>query len=217
MVNAAIKEKAIRAICQHGTLLVYPLKDKKEPPSIWSCLYPRSPMRWSWDEDADPRVSLVWYLKEELSRSKAVVYGKWYQNRATFFSFEAFACLRAVMRERPLRHRESRQMLELLEQDSPLSTKQVKSELGLQGRLLEKVFVRAQKELFERGDLVGFGEIEDSAFPSMGMAAAKVIFEELCHESAQMNPIKAEAQLKKIWGEKSPFCSYLDKIRRASS
>ncbi|HMN67936.1 MAG TPA: hypothetical protein PKC28_05290, partial [Bdellovibrionales bacterium] len=78
-----MRAKAIKAIDKKGALLVYPLNNKKEPASIWSELFPRTKMRWEWDAGSDNRVAELWYLREELSRSRKVVYVKWYQGRAT--------------------------------------------------------------------------------------------------------------------------------------
>ncbi len=98
MSRAVTRKKAIQAINKQGALLVYPLANRKEPLSIWSELYPRVKMRWEWDEDADNRVAELWYLREELSRSREVVYAKWFQGRATFFSREVFVKLLSLFR-----------------------------------------------------------------------------------------------------------------------
>jgi hypothetical protein len=42
---------AISKVNQRGMLLVYPINNKKEPSSLWSEFYPRSEMRWEWDEN----------------------------------------------------------------------------------------------------------------------------------------------------------------------
>lgn len=214
MAGSQLRNKAIAGINKKGGLLVYPIKNKKEPESIWSVLFPRTEMRWSWDEDADNRVGRVWLLKEELSRSGEVVYGKWFKGRATFLSFDAFKNLRAYLREVPLRRPEAHQMLEVLEMDSPLSTKQLKVAVELQGRLFESTFTKAQRELFEKLEIVGFGEVEDSAFPSMAIGASKLIFEELCLASDEISSSAAEEFLLNLWGEEHPFMQYAHKIRR---
>lgn len=214
MASSTLRNKAIAGIQKQGGLLVYPIKNKKEPESIWSVLFPRTEMKWSWDEDADNRVGRVWLLKEELSRSGEVVYGKWFKGRATFLSFEAFKNLRAYLRDVKLRRPEAHQMLEVLEMDSPLSTKQLKVAVELQGRLFESTFTKAQRELFEKLEIVGFGEVNDSAFPSMAVGAAKLIFEELCQQSDEITSADAEKYLLQLWGEKHPFMQYARQIRR---
>lgn len=214
MSSSQLRQKAIAGIQKKGGLLVYPIKNKKEPESVWSVLFPRTEMRWSWDEDADNRVGRVWLLKEELSRSGEVVYGKWYKGRATFLSFDAFVHLRAYLRDVPIRRPEARQMLEVLELDSPLSTKQLKAAVELQGRLFESTFTKAQRELFEKLEIVGYGEVNDSAFPSMAIGASKLIFEELCARSEEIGVAEAEEFLRELWGDQHPFTQYAKQIRR---
>src|SRR5687768_12915388 len=90
------KQKALKAIKEKHALLVFPINNKKEPLSLWQCLYPRSEMRWEWDEGGDNRVATLWHLRAQLSTSREVIYSKWYQGRATFFSKEAFVRLMSV-------------------------------------------------------------------------------------------------------------------------
>src|SRR5580704_451872 len=130
--------RALAAIERRGILLVYPLANRAEPRSLWSELHPRSPMRWSWDAGADERVARLWRLREELARSSDVVYAKWFRGRATFFSRTVFrAMLVTLAAEGSLRARLSRGasgLLDLLEDDSPQSTKELRANAGLQGR-----------------------------------------------------------------------------------
>lgn len=208
-----LRPKAIQSINRKGGLLVYPVKNSKEPASIWSELFPRTPMTWSWDEYADNKVGLVWSLKEELSRSREVVYGKWFKGRATFFSFEVFVHLRAFLRRERPKRMESRQMLETLLLDSPLSTKVLKAELGLQGKIFEGVFNKALRENYEHLDIVTFGEVEDSAFPSAAIGATELLFEDLHLQSLKISTAQAEAYLRKTWPEEHPFLKYAFKIK----
>ena len=62
--------KAIEAINRNGSLLVFPIQNREEPKSLWSELYPKTKMKWEWDDSADSRVAKLWHLREELSRSK---------------------------------------------------------------------------------------------------------------------------------------------------
>ena len=119
-------KKAIRAINQNGCLLVFPHNNRPEPASVWSALFPRSKMVWEWDQGGDTRVHDLWHLREQLSRSRKVVYSKWYQGRATFFSREAFVNVLSLFRGSNQQFGpESRGLLDVLEMDSPLSTKMV--------------------------------------------------------------------------------------------
>ena len=90
MSKTKIYQRAIAAIESNSVCLVYPMKNQTLPVSLWSALFPRSTMEWDWSEEADSKVNQLWILREELSRSKEVVYSKWYRGRATFFSREIF-------------------------------------------------------------------------------------------------------------------------------
>ena len=219
MTRAQMRQKSIHAIQSRGCLLVYPLDNRPEPRSLWSELFPRSKMRWEWDSGGDNRVADLWYLKEELSRSREVIYSKWFQGRATFFSFEVFIHLLAFLRAREMAERvqgESRDALDYLQNDSPLSTKQLKAALELEGRLLEPTYNRALKPLWQNGLIVAFGEFEDSSFPSLGIGATTTLFEDLWNESADLAPDAAGDYLLQALGERNPFYKFALKIRKLS-
>ncbi len=218
--RVSTKIKAIQAIQKRGALLVYPLNNRKEPLSIWSELYPRSKMRWEWDEDGDNRVATLWRLREELSRSHQVIYVKWFQGRATFFSREVFVHLLAYLRSHeiaPTLGPESQNILDLLLSDSPLSTKQLKAAAELEGRLLEPSYNRAMKPLWQYLLVVGFGEFEDSSFPSLGIGATPTLFEELWREASTIVASEAEAWLLKFWPVDNPFFKFARKLRNFSA
>jgi hypothetical protein len=186
---------AIAAIEKHGALLVYPIDNRPEPLSLWSVFYPRRPMRWEWDDDGDDRVAKLWHLRAELSASSKVVYAKWFRGRATFFSREVFTALLAAFGKPPYLSREARSLLDALSLDSPLSTKQLKRATELTGRLNEPTYERAMKELWSRFLIVGFGEVDDGAFPSLAVGATQVIFEDLVEASRAIRPEEAWAML----------------------
>ena len=83
----------MRAIEKAGVLLVFPIKNAPEPRSLWHAFHPKSQMRWDWSESGDPRVASLWHLKTALGEGDDVVYGKWFQGRATFFSKPVYAAL----------------------------------------------------------------------------------------------------------------------------
>jgi hypothetical protein len=214
-------KSAVQAINKNGCLLVFPLNNRPEPKSIWSSLFPRSKMKWEWDQDGDTRVHDLWNLREQLSRSRKVIYSKWYQGRATFFSPEVFVNLMSYLgssevnsKENILSH-ESRGALEILEMDSPLSTKMLKAACELEGRLLEPTYNRALKPLWQKLLIVGFGEFEDSSFPSLGIGATKTLFEELWEEGQTIPKPKAAAFLNEKLGEQNPFLKFANKIQQA--
>jgi len=203
--------KAVRAIENQGMLLVYPIHNQPDPPSLWSALYPRSKMRWEWTDDTgDDRVADLWHLRMELSTSKKVVYGKWFQNRATFLSKDYFTALYTLAQQKkaPL-SRDAHNTLELMLETSPLSTRQLKAGAGLQGKSLESTFQKAMKELWQNFLIVGFGEVDDGAFPSLAVGASRHLFENLC----ERNWSKEEA-LSILETQTSPkFLKYLKAIK----
>lgn len=211
----SLKSKALEAIEKEGILLVYPIQNKKEPLSLWHCLYPRSKMRWEWDANGDQKVSDLWLLKEELSRSNKVVYTKWYQNRATFFSKEVFVHLLAYLRNSQLLSPESRRILDAVEMDSPLSTKQLKDIADLQGRDLESLYNRSMKTLWQRLLIVAWGEIDDSSFPSLAVGATQNLFEDLWLASTSISNDQARHYLEKKFSADNKFWLFAQKLHRS--
>jgi hypothetical protein len=190
---------AIRAINHYGMLLVFPVQNKKQPHSLWAELYPRTRMRWEWDGDGDHKVADTWMLMKALSSSREVVYSKWFKDRATFFSrplFTALLALQADVFARPesFISREAWELLRELEGNSPLSTRDLKKLCSLQGRLNEPLYTRAIKQLFRRFLIVGFGEVDDGAFPSLAVGATKLLYEDLWAAAASLSREKAIAQ-----------------------
>jgi hypothetical protein len=184
---------AVRAIEEHGVLLVYPIANRSEPRSLWSVLYPRLAMKWAWDESADSEVAEMWHLRERLARSGQVVYGKWYQGRATFFSTTIFVALVARLRARgdvlSRLGRNASELLELLEENSPVSTKVLRADAMASARYSARTDVdRAMKELWRRFLVVGLGEVADGAFPSLSVGATSLVLEPLWLASERTTP-----------------------------
>ncbi len=213
--SQALLKKAVEAIHQHGVLLTFPIKNKKEPLSLWSTLYPRSEMKWEWNEDSDARVAQLWHLREQLSRSRDVVYSKWYLGRATFFSLEAFGHLLSVQKayekRAQLASREAQEIIEALEMDSPLSTRQIKEVAELKGKSFEALYNRVMKELWLSGLIVGFGEIEDSSFPSLAIGATSVLFEDVWNHAKKLKPKESKLWLEKKLSKENVFFKALEK------
>ena len=184
---------AIKKIQAKGILLVYPIKNAEEPGSLWSELFPRTKMRWEWDSDGDQKVSDLWFLREKLSTSNKVVYAKWFQGRATFFSFELYmACLRILSEKDWFQNSlsfQAQEILDILKEDSPLSTKQMKRATDLVGRDQEPAYNRALKQLWARFLIVAYGEVDEGAFPSLAVGSSHLLFEELWIK-AQDIPLK---------------------------
>jgi len=204
MTRATMEERAVRAIEQHGALLVYPMGNRADPPSLWSVLHPRTPMRWAWDEGADRRVVALWHLREQLARSRRVVYGKWYAGRAVFFSRALFGSMLVALQPSTLPcSREASELLALLDEDSPRSTKALRAEAGLRGRESERTWTRAMRELWERLLVVGTGEVPDGAFPSLEVGATRWIFEALWDAQQSGAPDAARAEVEASLGRTS--------------
>lgn len=207
------RKRALKAIQDRGIALVYPINNRRDPVSLWYELHPRTKMRWEWDEDGDNRVAELWRLREALSRSRECVYAKWYQGRATFFSRELFPYLVAYLNSQArLLSYDSRNVLDVVLTDSPLSTKQLKEATSLQGKLNEALYNRAMKPLWETLQIVGFGEIDDSSFPSLAVGATESLFEDLWREAREISASDAEKYLVKKLGDASLFLKQAKKI-----
>lgn len=190
-------------------LLVFPQENKKEPPSLWYEFFPRTKMRWEWDESGDTRVSDLWLLREKLSLSRKVIYAKWFRGRATLISFDLFkSMLRAANPDLPDVKGLSfaaREILDLLEEDSPLSTKQLKKMSGLQGRASESSYTRALKELWERMLIVAYGEVDEGAFPSLAIGSTRVLFEDLWAEAIELDVDEAREKVDELLSKETAF------------
>lgn len=178
-----MKKRAKKMIDERGILLVYPINNEVEPPSLWHALWPNAEMSWSWDGDADDRVVDLWHLRARLAASHDVAYGKWFKGRATFFSLPVFHALlgRIVQTGDPFGDlpQAAHDLLALLRERSPLSTKLLRQQAGLKGKAHDRAFNQAMKLLWSRLLIVGVGEVEDGAFPSLAVGATELLFEDL--------------------------------------
>jgi len=95
--------------------------------------------------------------------------------------------------------------------NSPLSTKQLKMLTDLQGRVNEGAYNRAMSELFNRLLIVGFGEVDDGAFPSLAVGATELLYEELWREGAQMSTSRARSCLDRVLPMGSHFRRHFEK------
>lgn len=208
---------AVSKLNKRHMLLVFPANNNSAIPSLWSEFFPKSKMVWEWDENGDSRVSDLWHLREKLSKSGQLVYGKWFRGRATLMSRELFPSLvRALNPDLPRAVGLSftaREILEFLEEDSPLSTKQLRRLSELQGKENESRYARALKELWSRNLIVGFGEIDEGAFPSLAMGATQLIFEDLWQEALDLSLTEANKNVEHLLGEDSPFYKFFLKQR----
>lgn len=208
------RQKAIRFIEKHGILLVYPIANRPEPLNLWSCFFPRTKMRWEWDSGSETQVADLWHLREELSRSQKVFYAKWYQGRATFFSLPVFQALLHTFQTKNLNERSlssnALHVLKILEETSPLSSKELKKRTFQSRRIETKDYERALKELWNRLLITGFGEVDDGAFPSLAVGASSILFDEEFRNSENISETQAQKTLS-VLEEASPFRKFLTK------
>ena len=209
--------QAISKINKAGILLVFPDNNKKEPASLWSEFFPRRKMKWEWTDDGDTRVLDMWSLMKRLSSRTDIVYSKWYKGRATFFSCKVFAAMLAsrgtfnseALHLSPTAHA----LLEVLEMDSPLSTRELKLRTNLQGKMNEPMFQRGMKELFTQLLIVGHGEVDDGAFPSLAVGATRLIFENLWESSKGLSEDHAQSVIDQAMPDRSAFRKFFDRSR----
>ena len=206
---------AVSFINKNGILLVFPIKNQKEPASLWSQFFPRKKMRWEWDDSADSGVANLWMLMKKLSDCRQVVYSKWYQGRATFFSRELFGAMLRVLQENPGWNSFGAgpaHLLEILEGNSPLSTKELKLEADLVGKLNEPFYNRSLKPLFARLQVVAFGEVDDGSFPSLCMGSTQLLFEDVWNDAQKMKLIEAQKLVDRYMPEGTAFRKYFKKV-----
>ena len=208
-------DDAVQRINDRGVLLVFPINNRPFPLSLWSEFFPKTRMVWDWNDDAAGAVHDMWGLMKGLSDCREVVYSKWYQGRATFFSRELFLamlCLRRRQFDARRRLSSTAQMLfEVLENNSPLSTRKLKQLTDLQGRLHEAEYSRAMKDLFSSLLIVGFGEVDDGAFPSLAVGATELPYDDLWRHAEEMSIRNAQAALNRLMPPSSHFRRFFDR------
>ncbi|HEX4998898.1 MAG TPA: hypothetical protein VFY29_11770 [Terriglobia bacterium] len=210
---------AIARINQLGALLVFPADNRPEPRSLWSEFHPRAEMRWEWSGGGDSRVWRMWAMMKRLSSGHDVVYSKWYAGRATFFSQELFTALLAES----IRDRRdpadgidphARQILEILDSNSPLSTRQLKLEAGLAGRENEGLYGRSVKALFTRFLIIAPGEVDEGSFPSLALGSTRLLREDLWAAAERMSATRAQKTIDRFMPPSSRFRRFLERCRR---
>jgi hypothetical protein len=215
MAKRITADNAVERINERGVLLVFPVNNRPLPLSLWSEFFPKTRMVWDWNDDAAGPVHDMWGLMKRLSDSREVVYSKWYQGRATFFARELFVamlCLRRRQFDARQRLSSTAQLLfEVLENNSPLSTRKLKELTDLQGRLHEAEYGRAMKDLFSCLRIVGFGEVDDGAFPSLAVGATELLFDDLCRQAEDISIQKAQATLDRLMPPSSHFRRFFDR------
>jgi len=205
-------QKAVGLINRHHLLIVFPDRNRPQPKSLWSLLHPKIPMLWEWSDEGDDRVLQMWNLMKRLSEDRRVIYLKWYKGRATFISQDLFTALLCLSKAHSSKLSASaKEILSILESDSPLSTREVKTLADLRGKDNEPEYHRAMKLLFQNFLIVGCGEVDDGAFPSLAVGATQNIYEELWNAASKMNVQKAWSLVDQVMPKGSDFRKFLDR------
>lgn len=208
------EKQGVDWVLKAGALLAFPITNKTEPSSLWSLAHPRKKMKWEWDDGADSAVAEMWHFRERLSRSKKVVYAKWFKGRATFLAPDVFIHLRAALRVLPKISSCASDILALLEEQSPLSSKQIRKGMMDQNGFTSKDVERAFRELWQRLLIVGRGEIDDGAFPSLAIASASLAFDAECSRAEGIAPEESLRWIETRLGEENLFFKELRRLTR---
>ena len=83
----------------------------------------------------------------------------------------------------------------------------------LRGKLNEPIYTKALNELWRKLWIVGFGEVDDGAFPSLAIGATSVLFEDLWQKAKGLKSDTSEKALRAQLGEDSLFYKSLLKLR----
>ncbi|MCL2723777.1 MAG: hypothetical protein FWD69_05010 [Polyangiaceae bacterium] len=207
--------RAVDAIRREGIVLVFPIRNRNDLPSLWHAFHPRSEMRWEWDAHGDGRVVELWHLRMRLARSSDVAYAKWFRGRATFFSLPVLHALLGSFASADVMYglpREAVDILEVLRESSPRSTKELRAEVDLRGKAFEGIFHHAMKALWSRLLIVGAGEVEDGAFPSLAVAATETMFEDLWLVRHEVPPA-AQKKLAEVLAATPAFARELSRCK----
>lgn len=209
--------RAITHIQKAGILLLYPLKNQPEIPSLWNAFFPKVQMHWDWSEQGEDRIAELWHLRTDLSTSRKVVYTKWFRNRGTFFSLELFQALVSFVSSRKAADLslgiDAQTILSVVNDDSPLATKTLKQLCEMPGRLEQSRFERAMKELWLRFLIVGYGEVDEGGYPSLAVGSSRLLFEDQWDASLKMTRQEREECIAKYFDRVPAFRKQYDKLQ----
>jgi len=107
--------------------------------------------------------------------------------------------------------RQARRLLEVLENNSPLSTRDLKRFTDLSGKANEAAYSRAMKELFTQLLIVSFGEVEDGAFPSAAVGATEALFSDLSRDAEDLTLANARQVIDRFLPEGSHFRRFFER------
>jgi hypothetical protein len=179
----ATLKNAIFEVERLGTVAIFPEKSRKKSSiiSLWELFYPRTPMRWEWDESADKGVVKLWWLKNEIAQTKKVLYGRFFSNRPVLVSISEAQTILKSLKPRPLSSL-AREILSRLEDNSPQTKRMLGRELRRDGwEPTRAEFERALLELQRNFQIVSLGdsEREKGPMPSSEYAALGLVFPQL--------------------------------------
>lgn len=216
MTKATVK-KAISAIERHGALLVFPINNQKDPLSLWHIFHPKTKMDWDWSASGNNAVPQLWHLRVELSESDDVVYTKWFRNRAIFFSKKLFTAILSFYSQQNDIEKSlsptAKEIYAMLLEDSPLPAKKLRKriyeEFGTQ--LTASELEKGVRELFSKLLIVGYGEVDEGAFPSLAIGATRTLFEDLWDASLLIGPSVRDGIVERYFATGSAFHTYVKK------
>ncbi len=176
-------QSAIREVERLGRVAIFPEKNRKKSSiiSLWELFYPRTPMRWEWDESADKGVVKLWWLKNEVARTQKVLYGRFFSNRPVLVSLAEAQRILKSLKSQPLSPL-AREILLRLEDNSPQTKRMIGRELRGDGwEPTRAEFERALLELQRNFKIVSLGdsEREKGPMPSSEYAALALLFPNL--------------------------------------
>jgi hypothetical protein len=146
-----------------------------------------------------------------------VVYTKWFQGRATFFSRPVFTALLRLLDASGSEDELSggaAALYGLLLEDTPQTPKPLRAALGWEGRTRETLWSRALRELWQRLLVVGFGETEEGSFPALAIGATRHLFEDLWNEALTLDEDAARAVADQALKPGTAFHKHYVRLRR---
>lgn len=155
--------KCIDYINEVGVVSVFPAKSTM--PSLFKFLHPRSKFSWVWDEYGDSKVVKLWWLKNDIARSKKVLYGRFFSNQPVFVSLDRAEEFKAKIKPKAKTKLES-YILENLELNSPQTLRMLKRQARHDGvEFLRSEWQRALVSLQKQFLISSLGDSERESGP----------------------------------------------------
>lgn len=181
--NKMTLKGALEHVEKVGRVAIFPEKNKKKSSiiSLWELFFPRTKMKWEWDDSADNRVVKLWWLKNEIAQTQKVLYGRFFGNRPILVSKNEARRTMAGLERKPLSSL-AREILSRLEDNSPQTKRMIGKSLRDDGWEITKGdFERALLSLQKQFLIVNLGdsEREKGPMPSTEYAALSLVFPDL--------------------------------------